>query len=169
MAMETKRAKRIFLGLCMAAFVSFVSTGCGGKKDNPNPDFPTITMKVTVTASGVNAEDDQLDIQIGAGNHDASQYGAPVWKINNVTQGNEDAIIYDAQKWAGGTKTYVFETVKPYNFGYLFVNYSNRIPEGGPITLSYKVEINGKVETNVQNLVVAPGVSDRKEYQYGKR
>lgn len=121
-------------------------------------------MKVTITVTGANA-DDQVDFGIGAGNHDASQYGAPVWKVNGVTQGNEDDILLDVDDFVGATQTYVLETVKPFDFGHLNAGCSNDLG-GNPITMSYKVEVDGKVETNVENLVVAAGQSHNKNYSY---
>lgn len=152
--MEIKRAKRILFGLGFVAMVSFVSTGCGSK-DDPKPAAGKINLKITVTVLGADNQD-QVDISVTAANHDASQYGAPVWKINGVTQDNESHILYDEQRFLGATKTYVFETVKPYDFGYLNVSYSTDA-NSGPVTLSYKTEVSGAVETNVENLVIPPG------------
>jgi hypothetical protein len=158
--METKRAKRIILGLCLVTLISFVSTGCGDK-DDPKPN--KITMKFTLTVTGA-ASNDQVDFTIGAGNHDASQYGSPAWKINGQTQGNESVIQLDVQNFVGATKTYILETVKPFDFGSLSVGYSNA--DGGPLTISYKAEIGGNVETNVENLVVTAGQSQTKNFSY---
>ncbi|WP_184468653.1 hypothetical protein [Pedobacter sp. AK013] len=132
------------------------------KKPNDNPDNNKISMKITVTVTGAN-QNDQVDFQVSAGNHDASQYGAPVWKINGTSQGNQDNIIIDEGGFTGTTKTYVFETVKPFDFGELSINVVNL--EGGPITASYKTEVNGKVETN-ENVVVAVDQSYSKMFTY---
>ena len=156
-----KSTKRILLSLCLATLISFISTGCSDKDDPPNNK--KITMKFTFTVTGSDAND-RISFQLQAGNHDASQYGSPVWKINGVTQGNENSVSIDQQDFAGSTKTYVVETVKPFDFGYLIVDYSNTDP--GPFTISYKAEINGKVETNVENLVVNTGQSDIRDLSY---
>lgn len=158
-----KRAKRVIFGLCLLTITNFVFTGCK-KKDDPTPGNPgKITMKFTFTVTGADLND-QVDFQVSAGNHDASQYGAPVWKINGTTQGNESTVALDQQDFVGNTKTYTIETVKPFNFGNLSVIYSNT--NGGPITISYKAEIDGKVETKVENLVVAAGQSKIKDFSY---
>lgn len=122
-------------------------------------------MKITVTVTGAD-QNDQVDFQVSAGNHDASQYGAPVWKKNGTSQDNQDNIIIDEGSFIGATKTYVFETVKPFDFGQLSINVVNL--EGGPITASYKAEINGKVETN-ENVTVAVGQSHNKTLNYGSK
>lgn len=133
------------------------------KKPNDNPDNGNkISMKMTVTVTGVD-QNDQVDFQVSAGNHDASQYGAPVWKMNGTSQGNQSSIIIDEKSFMGTTKTYVFETVKPFDFGELSINIVNL--EGGPISASYKTEVNGKVETN-ENVVVAADQSHSKKLTY---
>lgn len=133
------------------------------KKNDDNPSDSKISMKVTVTMTGADQKD-QVDFQVSAGNHDASQYGSPVWKMNGTSQGNQDNVIIDEGSFIGTTKTYVFETVKPFDFGQLSINVVNL--EGGPITASYKTEINGKVETN-ENVVVAVDKSHSKTLTYG--
>lgn len=159
--METKRAKGIILGLCLVTMISFISTGCSDK-DDPKPS--KISMKFTLTVTGANL-DDQIDFAVGGGNHNASQYGSAIWKVNGESQGNETSIILDEQKFSGSTKTYIVETINPLDFGSLSVDYSNT-EGGGPITISYKAEIDGKVETNVENLVVAVGQSQTKNFTY---
>lgn len=159
--MGTKKAKNIVWGLCLAAMASVVFTGCS-KKDDPAP-ANKITIKYTVTATGVTANDN-IDVWAGAGNHDASQYGASVWKINGVDQGNADDVNIDQEKFLGTTKTYVFETVKPFDFGSLKVHVTNM--DGAPIILSYKAETNGAVQTNEQNRSIAAGASYDKDYTY---
>ncbi|NML39537.1 hypothetical protein HHL17_20215 [Chitinophaga sp. G-6-1-13] len=150
--MGTKKAKNIVWGLCLAAVATFTFTGCS-KKDDP-PAANKITIKYTVTATGVTANDN-IDVMAAAGNHDASQYGASVWKINGVDQGNADDVMIDEQKFLGNTTTYVFETVKPFDFGKLSVSVTNM--DGAPIILSYKAEVNGTVQTNQQNVSIAAG------------
>jgi len=159
--METKRAKSIILSLCLVTLISFISTGCGDK-DDPKPN--KVSMKFTLTVTGAN-QDDVVDFTIAAGNHDASQYGSPVWKVNGVSLGNETAVQLDEQNFAGSTKTYIVETIKPVDFGSMDVGYSN-MTGGGPITISYKAEIGGNVETNVENLVVAVGQRQTKTFSY---
>lgn len=157
------RKKHIAYGLYVVMTAGVLLAGCG-KKDDPAPgDNKKISMKFTLSVSGTD-EYDQVDFSMGAGNHDASQYGAPVWKVNGVTQNNENVLLLDEGDFAGSTKTYVIETVKPFNFGHLSVGYSNT--DGGPITLSYKVEIDGKVKTNVENLRIVDGESQTKNFSY---
>lgn len=160
--MGTKKAKNIVWGLCLAAVATFTFTGCSSK-DDPAPAAKKITIKYTVTANGVSDMDD-LEFAAMAGNHDASQYGAPVWKINGAEQGNQDDVRVDDKKFLGTTKTYVFETVKGFDFGSLSVKCTNM--DGDPITLTYKAEINGQVQTNQTATVAAGAGAYMKDYTY---
>lgn len=159
--MKTNKVKRIIFSLCLVTIAGFGFTGCSD--DDKPANNAKINMKFTVKVTGADAND-QITFQAGAGNHDASQYGAPVWKINGITQGNENNVMLDEDDFLGSTKQYVVETVKPYNFGSLIVSYMNF--DGGPITLSYKAEVDGKVETNIENLVITAGQSDIKNLTY---
>lgn len=155
------RIKQIIFSLFITASAATVFTACS--KDDDNPSFAKSPIKFTVTVNGADSND-QVDIAVNAGNHDASQYGSPVWKMNGVTQGNEDDILLDVADFTGSTKTYVFETVNSYNFGGLNVNVVNH--DGAPLTVSYKAEINGNVETNVENSTVVAGQNIHKNYTY---
>ncbi|MBC9909918.1 hypothetical protein [Chitinophaga varians] len=159
--MGTKKAKNIVWGLCLAAIATFTFTGCS-KKDDP-PAAKKITIKYTITANGVSDMDD-LGFSAQAGNHDASQYGAPVWKINGAEQGNQDNVSVDDRKFLGSTKTYVLETVKPFDFAFLKVTCTNM--DGEPIILTYKAEINGQVQTNENATIVAGGGAYIKDFSY---
>ncbi|RAK34953.1 UNVERIFIED_ORG: hypothetical protein DFS12_105284 [Chitinophaga ginsengisegetis] len=159
-----KRKSYIFFSWGLLLVAGLVFTGCGGK-DDPAPENKKMTMKVTVTVAGADSQD-QVDFSVEAGNHDASQYGSPVWKINGVTQGNEDHILFDIDNFVGGTKTYVFETIKTFNFGHLNVSVVNNTEVPTPVIISYKAEIDGNVETNVANVATASGQSYNKNYTY---
>lgn len=141
---------------------AFVSTGCGGKDDDPAPGAKKMNMKVTISVVGAEAGDNMY-WQINAANLDATHYGAPVWKVNGVTQGNTHTVELDETKFTGNTKTYVLETVKAFHVGSLNFDYTN---QGAPMTVSYKVEIDGKAVTNVQNKVVPAGGTDDQNLTY---
>ncbi|MBS0030375.1 hypothetical protein ACTJJ0_25910 [Chitinophaga sp. 22321] len=161
--METTRTKCFIVNLCLAAIASLVFTGCGSKDDPKPAGKGKINMKFTVTVQNAAAAG-QVDFQVMAANHDASQYGAPVWKMNGVTQNNEQAIIISKGSFTGSTKTYVFETVKAFDFGKLGVTCS--AVDGGVVTLSYKAEVDGKVETSVENVAVTSAQIYIKDFSY---
>lgn len=160
--MKSISKKTLLTVTVLSAGILFLASCKKKSDDNPNSGNK-ISMKMTVTVTGAD-QNDQVDVQVSAGNHDASQYGAPVWKMNGTSQGNQQSILIDEKSFLGTTKTYVFETVKPFDFGELSVSVSNL--EGGPITASYKTEVDGKVETN-ENIVVAVDQSQNKRFTYG--
>ncbi|HWW41198.1 MULTISPECIES: hypothetical protein [Pedobacter] len=160
--MKSISKKSLLTVMVISVGIMFLASCKKKSDDNPNSGNK-ISMKMTVTVTGAD-QDDQVDVQVSAANHDASQYGAPVWKINGTSQGNQNTIIIDEKSFLGTTKTYVFETVKPFDFGELSISVSNL--EGGPITASYKTEVDGKVETN-ESVVVAVDQSQNKRFTYG--
>jgi len=160
--MKSISKKSLLTVMVISVGIVFLASCKKKSDDNPNSGNK-ISMKMTVTVTGAD-QNDQVDVQVSAGNHDASQYGAPVWKINGTSQGNQNSIIIDEKSFIGTTKTYVFETVKPFDFGGLNISVSNL--EGGPITASYKTEVDGKVETN-ESVVVAVDQSQNKTFTYG--
>lgn len=149
-------------GLCFLALTALLAAGCGGKDDDPKPSAKKINMKFTVTVAGVEG-DDYVYFQFDAGNHDASQYGKPMWKINGVTQGNETTVKLGDDDFRGNVKTYVVESATAFDFGSLSVDYTNYT---APLTVSYKAEINGEVKENVQNRVVPAGGKEDKTFKY---
>lgn len=160
--MTLKIANKIIVGFALTAAISTSIAGCSKDKKS-SPEAKKISMKITVKAVGADAND-QVDFAVIAGNHDASQYGSEVWKLNATTQGNQNSVLLDVGDFTGTTKTYVLETVKSVDFGSLSFNVSNL--DGAPITVSYKAEINGVVETNVENQVFTAGQSQNKNFQY---
>lgn len=160
--MGIKKAKHIVWGLCLAAITSFIFTGCS-KKNDPAPEEKRVAVKFTITATGV-TDDDNITIHALAGNGDASQYGAPVWKVNGVTQNNESSVFLKGNQFTGNTKTYVLETVKPFGITTISVECTNR--GTAPITLNFNTQVDGKVQTNVENLKVVPGEGYDKQFTY---
>lgn len=158
--MKMQKTKQIIFSLLTLAITGTLSVACS--KDDDHPSEAKANMKMTITINGADPND-QVDFRVTAGNHDASQYGSPVWKINGVTQGNEDDIILGIDDFTGSTQTYVIETVKSFNFGNLSAHVTNH--DGGPIAVSYKTEVGGNVETNVTTTVVA-GQNHNKNYTY---
>ncbi|MBC9933148.1 hypothetical protein [Chitinophaga qingshengii] len=162
--MGIKKVKNIVWGLCLAAIASFTFTGCS-KKNDPAPEEKKVAVKFTVTATSAGVIDEtDITIQAAAANGDASQYGAPVWKINGVTQNNEDNIFLKGNQFNGSTKTYVLETVKPFGMATIGVECTNRGTT--PITLTFNTQVDGKVQTNVENLKVMPGEGYDKQFTY---
>lgn len=151
--------KKIISTFMMSAIIGAVFTACSKDDD---PAEAKAVMKFTITVNGADSND-QADFIVSAGNHDASQYGSPVWNMNGTTQGNLDDIQLEVSNFTGNTKTYVFESVKPFNFSSLHVALSNF--DGAPISVSYKSEVGGNVETN-ETKSLAAGQTFIKDYSY---
>ncbi|AYZ14512.1 hypothetical protein EGY05_22445 [Chryseobacterium arthrosphaerae] len=157
--MKIQNTRQIISGLLIAGLLGTVFTACSKDDD---PIDAKANVKFTITVNGADSND-QVDFIVQAGNHDASQYGNPVWKMNGAEQGTENTVEIDVNNFTGNTKTYVFETVKPFNFSSLHVAVSNF--DGAPLSVSYKAEVGGNVETNESKSVVA-GQNLIKDYSY---
>lgn len=158
--MKMQGAKKIISAFFILAIIGTTITACS--KDGDDPGDAKASMKFTITVNGADSND-QVDFVVGAGNHDASQYGNPVWKMNGAIQGNEDHIQLAVGNFTSNTKTYVFESVKQFNFSSLNVSVSNL--DGAPVSISYKAEVNGKVETNETKSIAADQIFI-KDYSY---
>lgn len=166
MNMQTMTATRFFQTLCLITLTTLLAAGCKKDKDNNEPPAGSrVSMKFTLKVTGADAND-VLNFQVAAGNGDASQYGAPVWNVNGATQGNESVLQFDAQDFIGGTKTIVIESVKGFDFGSLNVYCANG--DATPLTVSYKAEIDGNVQTNAENLAIVTGTTHIKNFTYRK-
>lgn len=157
--MKKPRTKKIISTFLMIAAAGIIFSACSKDDD---PADAKANMKFTITVNGADSND-QVDFLVSAGNHDASQYGSPVWKKNGTTEGNANTSSLEVSDFTGSTKTYVFETVKPFNFSSLHVAISNL--DGAPISVSYKAEVNGSVETD-ENKTYAAGQTFIKDYSY---
>lgn len=157
--MKKPRTKKIISTFLMIAAAGIIFSACSKDDD---PADAKANMKFTITVNGADSND-QVDFLVSAGNHDASQYGSPVWKKNGTTEGNANTSSLEVSDFTSSTKTYVFETVKPFNFSSLHVAISNL--DGAPISVSYKAEVNGSVETD-ENKTYAAGQTFIKDYSY---
>lgn len=142
------------IGTFLLAATMFAS--CGDKDNTPTPGNPTgKNAKITVTVSGVEANDYASFVIVG-GDY---AHTKTVWKVNGVVQNNETAISLGHDNFTGSTKTYVIESTTPLQVvtvGIQCINFD------APYTISYKAEINGKVETNDANI----SVEENKDYTH---
>lgn len=167
MKTQSTTVTRLLHHLCLLLIAGLLTTAC--KKDKDKQDTPSgtrVQMKFTLKVTGADAND-VLGFQVAAGNGDASQYGAPVWKVNGTTQGNESVLEFKTQDFIGGTKTIVVESVKGFDFGSLNVYCANG--DANSLTVSYKAEIDGHVETNAENVAIVNGTTHIKDFTYRKR
>lgn len=157
--MKRPKTKKIISTFLMIAMAGAVFSACSKDDD---PVDAKANMKFTITVNGADSND-QIDFLVSAGNHDASQYGSPVWKKNGTSEGNSNTSSLGVNDFTGNTKTYVFETAKPFNFSSLHVAVSNF--DGAPISVSYKAEVGGTIETD-ENKTYAAGQTFIKDYSY---
>lgn len=165
MNMQTTTATRLLRHLCLVLITGLLTTSCKKDKEEP-PASARVPMKFTLKVTGADAND-VLNFQIAAGNNDASQYGSVVWKVNGTAQGNESVLSFKAQDFIGGTKTIIVESVKGFDFGSLNIYCANG--DASALTVSYKAEIDGNVETNAENIAIVNGTTHTKNFTYRKR
>ncbi|MEH3115085.1 hypothetical protein [Pedobacter terrae] len=119
------------------------------KKDSDaTPSKSGKTAKFTITANGVNATDDYVSFVIVGGDTKGTK---TIWKVNGVTRNNEAAISLGKDDFTGSTKTYVIETVLPVD---VISASAQCINFNASYQISYKAEIDGKVVTNDDGVIV---------------
>lgn len=141
----------LMIALCASLFFS-----CSKKNETPQNSNGK-NVKLTFTVTGVNkAEVDAVSfIAVGVDNNNDKT----VWKVNGVNKNNEQAISLDENSFTGNTKTYVLESITPLDV----INVSIQcINFGTDFKVSYKAEINGKVENSDQDVTVA----ENKDYTH---
>jgi hypothetical protein len=82
MGINIQNTRQIISGFLMVALSTAIFTACS-KDDDATAKA---NMKFTITVNGADSND-QVDFLVSAGNHDASQYGSPVWKMNGANPG----------------------------------------------------------------------------------
>ena len=80
--MKIQNTRQIISGLLIAGLLGTVFTACSKDDD---PIDAKANVKFTITVNGADSND-QVDFIVQAGNHDTSQYGNPVWKMNGAEQ-----------------------------------------------------------------------------------
>ena len=104
--------KRMAVVLCtvlIGALSSCSSDDNGGTTTNPGGEGKQI--KLTITANGVLTDDYLSFVAVGGALSGANE--STVWKVNGVTQTNEESVSLDKNDFAGTTKTYDIESVVP--------------------------------------------------------
>lgn len=141
-----------------AALISFSS--CSSSNDDPSEHEELSNYKITVTLDNVNAADDYVAV-VAVG----TTYGAKtdVWKVNGVVRTGESSISLGDTDFTGATKTYVLETTEPirlFNGGAEIVNYKE------DLGVHYKIEKNGKVIINENEVLKGDGSKFTKNYSF---
>ncbi len=153
-----KKSSVIFFALTIGLFLSSCK-----KSDSTSPvgSQKITSAKFTITVTGVDPSDaDVSDFDFSA--YSPSATSSTYWKINGVTQTNQDGIALHAAGFVS-QNTYTVELTQPANnidVGITCVN------SHAPFTVSYTAEINGTVVKTITNQSVAAGVNFTPTFAY---
>lgn len=147
--------------ICMTLLTGLSS--CSKKNDNTGaPDTSKgKTAKFTVTVTGAPESAYVSFVVAGIGTEVSN---TTVWKLNNVTQNNEQAVSLGRNNFTGSTQTYVIESVIPLQA--ISVGVQCLSPADVPYTISYKAEINGEVKADNKNVQVTKASDFTHDYTY---
>lgn len=152
--MKTNNLSRFIVLLLV--FVPLLFSRCSDKGD----DLPKEkSYRFTITVNGAVASDRAQFMIVG---------GSPggettMWKVNGVTRNNEQGVGFNTVDFAGSTKTYVIESVKPLTHAQVSVQFINF---DAPFTYSYKAEVNNSAKHDQKDIVVAEGAPFSTTYTY---
>jgi hypothetical protein len=154
-----KKSRVILFALTIGLFLS----SCSKKSDSTSPKSSNkiTSAKFTITVSGVDPSDgDKSDFDFSA--YSPSATSSTYWKINGVTQTNQDGISLHATGFVS-QNTYTVELTQPADdigVGVTCINFH------APFTVSYTAEINGIVVKTITNQSVAAGVNFAPTFTY---
>jgi hypothetical protein len=154
-----KKSGAMLFALTIGLFLS----SCSKKSDSTSPSGSNkiTSAKFTITVTGVDPSDgDVSDFDFSA--YSPSATSSTYWKINGVTQTNQDGIALHAAGFVS-QNTYIVELTQPANnidAGITCVN------SHAPFTVSYIAEINGTVVKTITNQSVAAGVNFTPTFAY---
>lgn len=159
--MKTSIFKKItFAFLSIIVFAGFLS--CSKKSNDPvTPVTKGKTAKFTITVKGAPSSAYISFVMVGAA-MDVSN--STVWKVNGVTQSNEQGVSLGLNQFSGNTQTYVVESVAPLQV--ISVGIQCLSPANVSYTISYKAEINGEVKSDNQNVAVTKTADFTHDYTY---
>ena len=156
-----KKLLLVFLPILTLSLVFSCSNDDDDDYDNGN-DQENKNIKFTVTVNDVEEQDYVSFVFVGS-DYDNSK---TVWKINGVTQNNENAISLDKNDFLGSTKTYVIESTKPLRLITTSSQCLNPGANNPSFKVSFKAEVNGKVVTNDENFTVTSTSDYSHKYDY---
>lgn len=136
---------------------------CSRDDDDDNNNQNGNSYKVTVTIPNVeaannNALDDYVSIIVGGSTGDPSV--TTLWKVNGTEIPAELVTSLDEDDFEGATKTYVIESIRPLMLMQVKLQIINN---NMPLSVSYKIEKNGKTEIE-QNVTLADDEDHTKTY-----
>ena len=150
--------KNVKIGALLLAVSAATLTSCK-RDDEPAANGDGNTYKITVNIPNAESQD---FISVAAAASTTSG-DTNVWKLNGVAQNGQSGIGLGDNDFLGATKTYVLETTKPVA---TLSNAVQFINSGAPLTYSYKIEKNGKVEVNESKTLTGDGADFTKQYNF---
>lgn len=136
--------------------IPLVFSRCSDKGD----DLPKEkNYKFTITVNGA-ASTDRAQFLIVGGSPTAEQ---TIWKVNGTTRNNEQGVGFNTIDFAGTTKTYVIESIKPITHVQVSVQCINF---DAPFTYSYKAEVNSSIRHDLKDVVAVEGTPFSATYTY---
>ncbi len=160
-----------YLSIKNFVIVLFLVFGCASisscKNDDDEESVTTPadgknTYKFTISINSSIDSSDYLSFVIVGGGLDGNQ--KTFWKVNGVTQDNQQAVSLGDNDFSNGTTTYVIESVTPFELataGIQLINFD------ADLKYSFKVEVNGEVTVNEDNKTLTGDGSDfTKDYNF---
>lgn len=135
---------------------------CKKDSDDSPSNSDNKNLKFTVTVDGVDDQDYVSFVFVGASANNANT----IWKVNGVTRNNETAISLGKNDFMSGTKTYVIESTTPLRLVTTSQQCLNPGTNNPSFKVSFKAEVNGKVTTNDDNVVVSSTADYTHRYEY---
>lgn len=155
--MKTKQFSR--LALSVLTLIPLMFSRCSDKGDSL-PEGKSFKFTITVNNANGSVEQDRAQFLIVGGSPSGEQ---TIWKVNGVVRNNEQGVGFNTIDFAGSTKTYVIESVKPLSHVQVSVQCINF---DAPFTYSYKAEVNSSIKHDLKDIVAVEGAPFSKNYSY---
>lgn len=159
--------KNFLLSAFLLTMFAMMTVSCG-KSNKVTPTGTTgHTVKFTITVAGSvsTANAGLIDLAFNATGA-ADPTNTTLWKVNGVEQKNEALLNVTGTDFPQGkTTTIVIESVVPLTYIGAGLEFGN--VTGFPVyTISYKAEIDGKVQNDDENISITGANSYDHDYNY---
>jgi hypothetical protein len=126
--------------LMLLAGVSLFSWGCKKDKDNPSEKGKKAKITISVSNTFSKADGDNFDLSVTGVNAQGEYVD---WKIDGQTE-KGTVILIGGDYVNGGKDNMIVESIQNFEVGSVTISGYNIT--GDPITVSYKIEVNGNVK-----------------------
>ncbi|WP_214073240.1 hypothetical protein [Mucilaginibacter sp. dw_454] len=148
----------------LAITALFFLNACSKSSPGTSPANTGHNVKFTITVAGGVAATNRglIDLVFNA----AGSNNKTIWTINSVQQQNATLLTFDGISFpAGATTTFVIQSIAPVPDTRVHLDFGNaaNLPA---YTISYKAEIDGKVQNDDENIVINGTTSYEHDYSY---